>query len=344
MSPKLTKEFISGELEKIGWKFLDETYVNNTTKFNCECSNGHVISIDYSHFKRGHRCSVCSKKKKYTLEQVKKNFEERGWKLLSTTYQNIYQKLEYTCDQGHNGTITFTNFLTDHGCAECAGSKKKTLEEVTEYFESRGYTLLSDVYISNKQKLEYMCPYGHIGSISLAGFQCGGHGCNECFGSKKKEIDFIRQEFEKVGYKLLSTVYVNSHEKLSALCNNNHKFQISWTKFNYGRRCCYCYHKNEQRTREIFEDFFGKQFIKCRPNWLEGLELDGYCEDLGIAFEYNGKQHYEFNDYFHEDEEEFQIQVKRDQRKKELCEMNSVKLYVISCFDHSDEAILAMLK
>ena len=64
---------------------------------------------------------------------------------------------------------------------------------------------------------------------------------------------------------------------------------------------------NEERCRAIFERLLNKKrdgerfkFKKVRP-WLlinheTGfcLELDGYCEKLKFAFEYDGIQHHEY--------------------------------------------------
>ena len=47
---------------------------------------------------------------KYTYDDVKKLFEERGYKLISTTYTRSTEKLEYECSNGHTGTVTFKNF------------------------------------------------------------------------------------------------------------------------------------------------------------------------------------------------------------------------------------------
>lgn len=88
---------------------------------------------------------------------------------------------------------------------------------------------------------------------------------------------------------------------------------------------------SEEFVREIFQNYFQKPFVKSRPSWLRGgtLELDGYNEELRIAFEYNGIQHYQFPNYYMKTYEEFQRQQANDQYKIEECKNNNVKLIVI---------------
>ena len=52
----------------------------------------------------------------------------------------------------------------------------------------------------------------------------------------------------------------------------------------------------------FFEKIYNKKFAKCKPLWLKNqrgsqLELDGYNDELKIAFEYQGRQHYEDNNW-----------------------------------------------
>lgn len=42
------------------------------------------------------------------------------------------------------------------------------------------------------------------------------------------------------------------------------------------------------------------------------LELDGYCENLKLAFEHQGKQHIEYIPHIHKGEDGFNLQLKRD--------------------------------
>src|SRR3989344_3615718 len=58
--------------------------------------------------------------------------------------------------------------------------------------------------------------------------------------------------------------------------------------------------KYENKCKEIIENIFKRSFNKVRPSFLKykngrNLELDGFCESLGIAFEMNGIQHRKFS-------------------------------------------------
>lgn len=71
--------------------------------------------------------------------------------------------------------------------------------------------------------------------------------------------------------------------------------------------------------------FPGYVFKKVRPSWLRNpetgrpLELDGFCEGLMIAIEYNGIQHYKWPNFTGCTLEEFFKQRQRDQIKEEIC-------------------------
>jgi hypothetical protein len=93
--------------------------------------------------------------------------------------------------------------------------------------------------------------------------------------------------------------------------------------------------KREDICREVFESIYQKPFKSCRPHFLKNprtgrnLELDGYNEELGIAFEHNGRQHYEYPNTFHKTKQDFYDQHYRDQYKRKACDDNDVYLIVI---------------
>lgn len=90
--------------------------------------------------------------------------------------------------------------------------------------------------------------------------------------------------------------------------------------------------KKEEECRKILEDIFQQKFPSIRPTWLinpksgQRLELDMYNQQLGIACEYNGEQHYKFNVHFHRTYEKFLEQLERDRFKREKCSSLGIKL------------------
>ncbi len=127
-------------------------------------------------------------------------------------------------------------------------------------------------------------------------------------------------------------IYVQYHTKGIIICNQC-KSEFDQTPANhitgYGCPHC-CSSRSEIVAREILENLTEKKFPKKRPSFMNGLEFDGFCEELKLAFEYQGRQHYEFNEHFHRgDEKQFIAQQERDKEKVELSEKNGIKLILI---------------
>ena len=92
----------------------------------------------------------------------------------------------------------------------------------------------------------------------------------------------------------------------------------------------------ESRTRQYLEIYFGKKFIRVRPDFLSNtamggrnLELDCYNEELKLAVEYNGRQHYDFIPFFHKNKETFYNQKYRDELKRIYCRDHGIILIEI---------------
>ena len=93
--------------------------------------------------------------------------------------------------------------------------------------------------------------------------------------------------------------------------------------------------KGERASRAAAERIFEKPFIKVRPDFLRNvvtnhnLELDVYNEELKLAIEYSGRQHYEFVPFFHKNYEAFLNQKYRDEMKKNKCKEQGIQLIEI---------------
>ena len=112
-------------------------------------------------------------------------------------------------------------------------------------------------------------------------------------------------------------------------CPEGHLASISRDGLLNGAWCKTCnpvlrYTLGEELVRLAFQLMFGKQFPKSRPSFLINpdtgypLELDGYCEELQLAFEYHGNQHFQFIPYFHKTVDSFEAAKVRDEYTRQL--------------------------
>lgn len=94
--------------------------------------------------------------------------------------------------------------------------------------------------------------------------------------------------------------------------------------------------RGEIQCKSIAESFFNKPFKKCRPEFLrnpitqERLELDLYNDELRLAIEFHGQQHYFYSKFYHsQSKDKFQNQQYRDFLKRDLCRQHRIHLIVV---------------
>ena len=210
--------------------------------------------------------------RKLTYEFVKEQFEKEGYKLLSEGYKGVYQKLAYECPKGHKHSISWNNWSQGKRCFYCAiykkaNKKRLDINFIRSEFEKESYRLLTIRYTGSTQKLKYICSKGHEHSIIWSSWQQG-HRCPYCKNVMKIDINFIKSEFKKEEYKLLSKAYINSKQKLWYKCSKGHEHSIKWNDFQQGCRCPTC--KNIVCSIRIYGE--------NNPNWKGGISCEPYCD------------------------------------------------------------------
>ena len=160
----------------------------------------------------------------------------------------------------------------------------------------------------------------------------------------KYEIDDTKQSGKKGGLgkteisrdrewlELLLKDYVPAFERawlssrddaIAVLHSSYQHLKQRWLEARQGERWV-----NEAMLGKALVALFGKEKVKrhARPVWLSPQHLDFFVEDLSIAVEYMGLQHYEPVSVFG-GEEALQATRERDQRKRRLCEGMGVRLF-----------------
>lgn len=210
---------------------------------------------------------------------------------------------------------------------------------------SKNYEVLG-VWLNEHQrvtKFGFSCRHGHQRLFDfLGGPFTGKLVCDLCPSGRsmkegrKQEVDELHSLAKSRGGKLISTVYLDQKTLMDWECEKGHRFCMSLSSVKYsGSWCSVCAESSgESLTRQLLQGLTGGKFVKSRPPWLvwktgSCLELDGYCEELSLAFEYQGRQHYEFDKFFHANQDEFDDQLARDEFKRKQCADQGVKLVAV---------------
>jgi hypothetical protein len=149
--------------------------------------------------------------------------------------------------------------------------------------------------------------------------------------SKPHTIEFIKKIAESKKCKLLSTEYKNQKQKLDFECSEGHKFTKSFGLMLHQKQSCSICSRgiSEELCRYVFEFIFDDKFKKITFNFKNhNLELDGYNEINNVAFEYNGRQHYELTKMT-KTNELLEYRKYLDNLKIEYCKENDIKLIII---------------
>jgi len=294
--------------------------------------------------------------RKIGIEQCKKLAMVKGGRCLSTEYVDIFAKLCWQCEKGHEWCASLAS-IKYHWCPTCArervdiARREKGIEPCKQYAVERGGLCLSPDYVDIKKKLRWQCAEGH-GWVADFDHVKRGHWCPICAKerhrlrcvSERSGIEQCKEYAITKGGACLSVEYLNGHTKLRWQCANGHEWDAPWNSVQRGHWCNYCnIYLMEGMCRVIFETIYGRHFPKSRPFKRPEslLELDGYCKELNLAFEYDGYQH-RTGKIFGCQEIDSSI-FERDRQKNIQCEERGIRLIRISDIETTRESVVDVI-
>jgi len=151
-------------------------------------------------------------------------------------------------------------------------SKRHSLEEVRDFIEKQGYSLVSTEYINAKAPIIVKCDKGHEYSVRFTNFKSGKR-CPECAiikrnESKRLDKQYVKQIVEEAGYTLIDIIEgVKSKPKaLIVRCDKGHEpYKVNYQNFRKGRRCPECKAEKMRVDLSIIKENMRKEgfeFIK----------------------------------------------------------------------------------
>ncbi len=319
------------------------------------CDKGHENVCNLVGINNSITCNECNKKcnngRFKTINSIKKEAEQRGFKLLSTTYNNSDGILQFCCSQGHLGEMSYTAWRRSTGCVVCASEQTKNklrhdYEFVKKKFEERNCILLTSQYDNNLQKLEYICPNKHTVETTFQSFYRKKTDCIICTGRfsadtkestkeiiRKDRLEYVREMFRVEGYTLLSNEYDNNLTKLEYKCPNGHINITTADAFQAGALCptCDIRSKGELNIKTYLDNNkinynMEFKFDDCR--YKHKLPFDFYVNN-DFLIEFDGSQHFKPIDFFG-GEKALENAQRNDVIKTKFCFDNNIPLLRIS--------------
>lgn len=284
------------------------------------------------------------------LSEMQEIASSRGGKCLSASYVNVRTHLAWECSEGHQWRATPDQVKgginkVGNWCPKCSRVRARqkqlgSLNELIDLAASKGGKCLSTEYKGVNVHHLWECAAGHKWEavpLSIKGRPSkNGSWCPECSGNKRLTIEAMEEIARCRGGKCLSGNYLNTYTKLCWECSEGHIWTAPPARILRGGWCPKCnFSTGEKICRIYFETLFGKKFPPAHKTELEWLvstngvtsmELDGYCEDLGLAFEHHGKHHYQDLRYNSSNTSVLKDIQQRDERKRTLCNSHGITL------------------
>lgn len=210
--------------------------------------------------------------------RIKQVLESKNF-YLKSNFTNIKSKHIISDKEGYLYSLQLTGFLYDD-----KNPNRVSTENIYSTYNINLFIklnnikceLLSDVYINNKEKLEWKCHCGEIFLCSWSDFLKGKHQCNKCFfenihTATSYSMEQVKDLIKNKPYKMLEETYTSISKKFTAITPDGYKVIIN--------------------RNNIYTDTNPEIFYKGNPYTIENighyLLLNGINLKI-ISKEYNG--------------------------------------------------------
>ena len=317
---------------------LDSEYKGIKAHYQWECQLGHKWPAIAESVLRGSWCPTCAGQRKINIEEMKSICEAKGGEFLSSAYINQHTKYEVICGEGHIFHPHGMSLTNGSWCKKCQLAElwRNRIKVSIEDYRKAGLEVDCEfigvqIPVKTTIKSQWQCQKeGHVFPMTYNNIKNHRQHCPICSGRAKVTMADCEQIASSKGGKIVSKSY-SPYESLIWECKHGHQFPSRYNTIKHQKVWCpYCSSGVGERVcRYVFESLFGVKFQKVRPDWLlngqgNRLELDGFSDQLKIAFEHNGKQHY--SEKYHRGTKKL---LEDDLVKIEKCKQHGIKLIVV---------------
>lgn len=242
---------------------------------------------------------------KYTYDQVKQEFDERGYDLISTEYHKVDEKLDYICrkhrDKGIQ-KISFSKFHSSHhGCYYCGRERTENAHKIEidkesdkTLCESRNFTYIDSRKENGIFVIDFICN-NHIElgvqTMRRNNMKREIKGCKYCSGKVLPEWYVLQRKDEICPQIELLEPYKNLTSPLNCICTrHDNKIHTTMQNILNGHACYYCGLEKLSKQNFLTEDVIVNNIHERNPH----VSLVSYNGAGKISTWYCNKHNKEF--------------------------------------------------
>lgn len=257
-------------------------------------------------------------------------------------YINANAKILIVCKIHGDFQQISRNHMNGSGCPECGRNKKLTTNSFIEksleiYGDKYSYDKVN--YINANTKIILTCKV-HGDFSQFPRNHLKGMKCSKCTGNKKYTTEEFIEKSNIVHnnlYEYNNVEFINSKIKVCITCKIHGDFYQIPTEHISGKGCASC---SKSKGELKIENYLKENNINFKPQYsfpnlkyIKILKFDfGILDDndnLKYLIEFNGIQHYNFDNFFHKTEDEFKLSEYKDKLKMDYCIKNNIPLQII---------------
>lgn len=223
-------------------------------------------------------------------------------------------------------------------------AKPTPLWRVRQFAKASSCTWIGPVFVNQKVDTGFkcdLCSKNFEATLSNLKRQNGCETCSRKAGqvANKWTVQELQAYAKDRGGKLLSTTYVDAKGTLEWECGCGNVWLANWNNVFHGGNWCPQHSKylNERLTRVVLEAIFKCKLPTAYPEWLKSSgakginprQLDGYCPEKSLAFEYHGLQHFKDVPFFNKTDSLAQRRA-RDRLKALQCKKLGIQLIIVN--------------
>jgi hypothetical protein len=345
---KISTETVVDLLNRLhpGAKLLDE-YTGYGELMRIICDNGHPYKANYYNLKEGKWCKKCKNINLKPTVEILINFCKKfNITLLNEQYDGE-AFINFVCHCGKQFSTRWFNINYNKPicCNDCI--LKITINDVATFIKKHhengkliDNNIATNEYIDPDHPLLCKCRKQHIFETSWNKLHKR-KWCPDCLSDRIITLDIIKEFVaSKRKGECLEVEYKSAMTPMKFKCKRGHIWEAKYKYIKGGTWCPTCSSGfGEEMSRYVISKMTGYNFEKIRLECLMNeetgrkLELDGYCNELKMAFEYQGRYHKEIVDSYKMTDLDLDKRKRYDKIKKQKCKENDIFLIEIPQFD-----------